>query len=294
MIISALEGGNNMLLKDKVSIITGGSSGIGKAIALVFAREGANLVLASIIEAELETAKGEITKSYPVRVDTLLVDVTRPEDVDKIIKFTLAEYGTIDILVNCAGIYGPIGLITDVDPLKWLEAININLFGTFLCMRAALPTMMKNKKGKIVNMSGGGGASPLPRFSAYGTSKAGVIRLTESTANEVTGYNIDINAIAPGAVNTRFLDQALAAGEAAGKDFMAKAVKQKEDGGVPPEKVAELALFLASDESNGLSGRLISLLWDNWKDSPRHLKEIMSSDIFTMRRIIPEDRGHKW
>ena len=294
MIISALEGENNMLLKDKVSIITGGSSGIGKAIAMAFAREGSNLVLASIIESELEAAKHEIKKNYPVRVDTLLIDVTRPEDVDRTIKFTLAEYGTIDILVNCAGIYGPIGLITEIDAKKWIEAININLYGTFLCMRAALPTMMKNKKGKIVNMSGGGGASPLPRFSAYGTSKAGVIRLTESTAHEYQEYNIDINAIAPGAVNTRFLDQALAAGDAAGKDFTAKAIRQKEDGGVPPEKVAELALFLASEESNGLSGRLISLLWDNWKDSPRHLKEIMTSDIYTMRRIIPEERGHKW
>jgi 3-oxoacyl-[acyl-carrier protein] reductase len=210
------------------------------------------------------------------------------------VKFTLDKFGTIDILVNCAGIYGPIGLITDIDVKHWFATININLYGTFLCMRAVLPTMMKNKKGKIINMSGGGGASPLPRFSAYGTSKAGVIRLTETIANEVKEYNIDINAIAPGAVNTRLLDQALTAGEATGKDFRARAIKQKQEGGVPPEKVAELALFLASPESDGLSGRLVSLLWDKWKDSPRHLAEIMSSDVYTIRRIIPEDRGYKW
>ena len=283
-----------MILKDKISIITGGSSGIGKAIARAFAAEGSHLVLASNIESELESAKREIKASSPVRVETLLIDVSQPEEVANMATFTLAEFGTIDILVNCAGIYGPIGLITDNDAAEWLKAININLSGTFLCMQAVLPTMMKQKKGKIVNMSGGGGASPLPRFSAYGTSKAGVIRLTETIAHEVKEYNIDINAIAPGAVNTRFLDQAMAAGEAAGKDFFAKAVKQKKEGGVPPEKVAELALFLASSKSDGLSGRLISLLWDNWKDISQHLEDIMSTDVYAMRRIIPGDRGYDW
>ena len=283
-----------MILKDKISIITGGSSGIGKAIAKAFAAEGSHLVLASNIESELESAKHEIKDSYPVRIETSLIDVSQPGDVASMVKFTLAEFDTIDILVNCAGIYGPIGLITDNDTAEWLKAININLNGTFLCMQAVLPTMMKKKKGKIVNMGGGGGASPLPRFSAYGISKAGVIRLTETIAEEVKEYNIDINAIAPGAVNTRFLDQALAAGEAAGKDFAAKSIKQKSEGGVPTEQVAELALFLASSESAGLSGRLISLLWDNWRDSPRYLEEIMASDVYTLRRIIPSERGYQW
>jgi len=283
-----------MILEDKVSIVTGGSSGIGKAIATTFAREGSHLVLASNIESELETAKQEIRDASPVQVGTFLADVSLPEDVDNMVDFTLAEYSTIDILVNCAGIYGPIGLITDINADDWIKTININLYGTFLCMKAVLPTMIEKKKGKIVNMSGGGGVSPFPRFSAYGTSKAGVIRLTETIANEVKGHNIDINAIAPGAVNTRFLDQAMAAGEAAGKDFLAKAIKQKKEGGVPPEKVAELALFLASAESDGCSGKLISLLWDNWKDIPQHLEDIMSTDVYAMRRIIPGDRGYDW
>jgi 3-oxoacyl-[acyl-carrier protein] reductase len=206
----------------------------------------------------------------------------------------LKKFGTVDILVNCAGIYGPIGLITNNDTGHWLKAININLYGTFLCMRAVLPVMMKNNHGKIINMSGGGGASPMPRFSAYGTSKAGVIRLTETIASEVKDFNIDINAIAPGPVNTRLLDQALAAGDAVGADFKAKILKQKEDGGVPPEKVAELAVYLASSEADGLSGRLVSLLWDNWRDSKKHLEEIEKSDVYTMRRIVPEDRGFQW
>jgi len=283
-----------VILEGKVSIISGGNMGIGKAIASAFASEGSHLVLVSRTTSELKIVKREIENSSSVQVETFRVDVSKPKDVENAVNFTLSKFNTIDILVNCAGIYGPIGLVTDIDVKDWIEAININLYGTLLCMKAVLPTMMKRRKGKIVNMSGGGGASPLPRFSAYGASKAGVIRLTETIANEMAEYNIDINAIAPGAVNTRLLDQTLAAGEAAGKDFLAKAIKQKQEGGVPPEKIAELAMFLASPKSDGLSGRLISLIWDDWKSNPGHLDEIMTSDIYTLRRIIPADRGYKW
>ena len=282
-----------MLLDGKVAIITGGSLGIGLAISKAFVKEGSNLIVASNDKSEFENTRA-LSRISTAHVETFQADVSQPEDVKRMLDFTLDKFGTVDILVNCAGIYGPIGLITEIDVKHWLATININLYGTFLCMRAVLPIMMKNNKGKIVNMSGGGGASPLPRFSAYGTSKAGVIRLTETIANEVKDYKIDINAIAPGAVNTRLLDQALAAGDAAGKDFKAKIIKQKKEGGVPPEKVAELALFLVSTESDGLSGRLVSLLWDKWKDSQKHLEEIMSLDVYTMRRIVPEDRGYKW
>jgi 3-oxoacyl-[acyl-carrier protein] reductase len=283
-----------MLLKDKVAIITGGSIGIGKAIAIAYAKEGANLLLTSRTKSALEATKREIAKITDTNVKIFPADVSDPQIVHKLVEFTLNKFNTIDILVNSAGIYGPIGLITDIDHAKWLETMKINLFGTFLCMQAVLPTMIKNKKGKIINMSGGGGAAPFPRFSAYGISKAGVIRLTETIASEFKNYNIDINAIAPGAVNTRLLDQALAAGEAAGKDFLTQSLKQKEKGGVPPEKVAELAIFLASSQSDGLTGRLISLLWDNWRDIPENLGKIMSSDIYTLRRIVPKDRGYDW
>ena len=283
-----------MLLKDKVAIITGGSLGIGKAIAIAFAKQGAQLMLTSRTIEDLDAARQEIAHVYPTRVETFPADVANAAAVRALVEFTIEKFSTVDILVNCAGIYGPIGLITDIDSRKWIDTININLCGTFLCMQAVLPIMMKNKKGKIINMSGGGAVAPFPRFSAYSTSKAAVVRLTETIAEEVKEYNIHVNAIAPGAVNTRLLGQALSAGEAAGKDFAAKSIKQKEEGGVPPEKVAELAVFLASTQSDGLSGRLISLLWDNWHDIPQHLDKIMTSDIYTMRRIIPRDKGYDW
>lgn len=281
-----------MELKDKVSIITGGGRGIGKAIAIAFAKEGSHLVLTSRTVSELEASKQEIDKSSSVRVEILPADVSKPKGVKGLIDFTLGKFGTVDILVNCAGILGPVGLTTDIDSERWLQAININLYGTFLCIKAVLPIMMKNKKGKIINFSGGGAVSPRPRFSAYAISKAGVVRLTETLAEEVKEYNVDINAIAPGAVNTRLLDEVLKAGKATGKEELAKAIKQKREGGTPPEKAAELAVFLASSSSDGLTGRLISAVWDNWREITQHLDEIMSSDIYTMRRITPGDRGY--
>jgi 3-oxoacyl-[acyl-carrier protein] reductase len=283
-----------MELEDKVSIITGGSGGIGKAIAKAFAREGSHLVLTSRTISELEATKREIENLCERRTEIFPADVSQPKDVRGLVDFALKEFATIHILVNSAGIYGPIGLATDIESEKWLEAIHINLYGTFLCIKAVLPTMMKNRKGKIINLSGGGATSPLPRFSAYAASKAGVVGLTGSLAEEVREYNIDVNAVAPGAVNTRLLDQVLEAGETAGMDFLAKAIKQKQEGGTPPEKAAELAIFLASSKSDGLTGRLISAVWDNWREIPEHMDQIVSSDIYTMRRIIPEDRGYKW
>lgn len=283
-----------MQLKDKVSIIAGGARGIGKAIAIAFAREGSHLVLTSRTMSELEASQREIESLSVARVAIFRADVSQPKQVKDLVDFTLENFTTIDILVNCAGIYGPIGLATDIDSEKWLEAIHINLGGTFLCIKGVLPTMMKSRKGKIINLSGGGATSPFPRFSAYAASKAAVVGLTGTLAEEVREYNIDINAIAPGAVNTSLLDQVLEAGEAAGKVFLAKAMKQKQEGGTPPEKAAELALFLASPKSDGLTGRLISAVWDDWREIPKHLDEIMSSDIYTMRRIIPKDRGYDW
>ena len=283
-----------MELKDKISIITGGSGGIGKAIAFAFAKEGSHLVLASRTLSELEATKQELSNFSSTKTELFRCDVSKPKEVEGLLHFTLEKFTTIDILVNCAGIYGPIGFVTDIDNERWIEAININLYGTFLCIKAVLPTMIRNKKGKIINLSGGGAVSSFPRFSAYSTSKAGVVRLTETLAEEVKEHDIDINAIAPGAVNTRLLDQALEAGEAAGKDFLAKCIKQKREGGVPAKRVAELAVFLASSKTDGVTGRLLSLLWDNWKEIPQHLHDIMSSDIYTMRRIIPADRGYNW
>jgi NAD(P)-dependent dehydrogenase (short-subunit alcohol dehydrogenase family) len=158
-----------------------------------------------------------------------------------------------------------------------------------------LPIFRRQAYGKIVNLSGGGATSPMPRISAYAASKAAVVRLTETLAEETMDCGIDVNAVAPGALNTRLLDEVLTAGpESVGASFYARAVKQREQGGAPLEKGTDLCVYLLSAASDGITGRLISAVWDPWQDLGSHLEELRKTDIYTLRRIVPADRNLKW
>src|SRR5262249_14864452 len=150
------------------------------------------------------------------------------------------------------------GKLAEVDWTEWVQTISINLLGTVLMCRLALPMLRRSRRGKIINLSGGGATAPLPRFSAYAASKAAGVRFTENLAAELAGESIDVNAIAPGALNTRLLDEVLEAGpERVGKKFYDQAIEQRKSGGVPLEKGAALGVFLASSDSDGITGRLI-------------------------------------
>lgn len=275
-----------MKLEGKVAIVTGGGRGIGEAIALAFAREGVQLAIASRTQTELEQVAAQIQKMGG-QVQAIRTDVSRRDDVLRLVEATLTTYGQIDILVNAAGVYGPIGPMWEVDVDEWLRAVQINLFGTFLCCHAVVPHMITRRQGKIINFSGGGATSPLPRFTAYGVSKTANVRLTETLAEEVKEFNIQVNAIAPGAVDTRLQDQVLAAGERAG-DLLDRIQRLREtgEGGVPRELPAALALFLASDDSDGLTGKLIAAPYDGWESwDANRIAEVMSEPWFTLRRM---------
>ena len=221
-----------------------------------------------------------------------VADVSRESDCNATAVQALAELGNPCVLVNNAGVYGPFGLIEDNDWSEWVKALEINLFGTILMCRAFLPHMRKAKYGKIINLSGGGATAPLPRISSYAASKAAVVRFTETLAEETRGAGIDVNAIAPGALNTRLMDDLIAAGpEKVGQTFFEKMTKTRDSGGTPLEKGAELSVFLASAASDGISGRLLSAVWDDWRDLPNRREELTASDIYTLRRITPDDRG---
>lgn len=275
-----------MRFKSKVAIVTGAGRGIGEATALAFAREGARLVIASRTETELAQVSRSVAQMGGEAV-AVVADVTDPANVEKLTKAAIDNYGDIDILVNAAGVYGPIGVMWEVDPDKWLQALHINLYGTFLCCRAVLPRMVEKRSGSIINFSGGGATAPLPRFSAYGVSKAAVVRLTETLAEEVKQYGVRVNAIAPGAVDTRLQDEVLAAGDRAGRLLeQIRALRESGKGGVPRELPAELAVFLASAESAGISGKLISAPHDDWQSwDEARIRDVASLPWFTLRRI---------
>jgi NAD(P)-dependent dehydrogenase (short-subunit alcohol dehydrogenase family) len=201
----------------------------------------------------------------------------------------------LDILVNNAGVAGPIGEIESIDWHEWIRAIEINLLGSVLMSRAIVPHFKQAKRGKIIQLSGGGATNPLPMLSAYAASKAAIIRFVETLAEETRSHHIDVNAVAPGALNTRMLDEVLAAGPATiGPAFHARALQQRKDGGVPLCKGAELCVFLGSSLSNGITGKLISAVWDPWEMLPNFLDDLNTTDVYTLRRIVPKDRKLGW
>jgi NAD(P)-dependent dehydrogenase (short-subunit alcohol dehydrogenase family) len=241
----------------------------------------------------------EVGRLANVRPDGRVVgrklDVASETDCHAFVEWAIVELGCIDVLVNNAAIHGPIGPLELVDWTNWVEAIEINLLGSVMMARAILGHMKSRRRGVIIQLSGGGATSPLPGISAYAASKAAVVRFAESLALEVKDYGIDVNSIAPGALNTRLLDEVLAAGrERVGKDYYDRAVVWKKSGGVPLAKGADLAVFLASSAARGITGRLISAVWDKWEEWPEHLDELSGSDVYTLRRIAGRDRGQTW
>jgi NAD(P)-dependent dehydrogenase (short-subunit alcohol dehydrogenase family) len=202
----------------------------------------------------------------------------------------------LDGLICCAGLQAPIGPAMSLDPLAWSRNIRLNLDGTFHCIRALHDLLSRAPhRAKIICFSGGGATSPRLNFSAYACAKAAVVRLVENLAGEWSGQPVDINAIAPGAINTQMTDEVLALGPTVvGEREYAQAQKQKASGGGSLEKVAGLVDFLLSADSDGISGRLISAPWDPWATLGRHREALAKSDIYCLRRIVPEDRGQKW
>ena len=287
----------NVSLAGKNAMITGASQGLGLAIAAAYVRAGAGVLICAREAATLEEAHRQLAKlaSPGQSVHHHLADVSNPRDVDQLLAAAGKLFPSLHILVNNAGVYGPKGAIEEVKWEEWVHAIEINLFGSILMCRAVLPHFKAQRYGKIIQLSGGGATNPLPRISAYAASKAAIVRFAETLAEEVREYRIDVNSIAPGPLNTKLLDEVLAAGpEKVGRNFYELSVRQKEQGGAPLEKGAELALFLASSASDGITGKLLSALWDPWEQLPEHLAELDKTDIYTLRRIVPRDRGCDW
>jgi NAD(P)-dependent dehydrogenase (short-subunit alcohol dehydrogenase family) len=281
---------NIAVLSGKTALVTGGSRGLGLAVAERFLADGAHVAICAREQPALKEAAAALRQVAPTdqRVTAEVADVSRPGDIERLMK----AIGGVDIAVCNAGIHGPIGPFEESDWNQWAAAVQVNLLGTALVCRTVIPHMRLRGWGKIVALSGGGATIPRPRFSAYAASKAAVVRFAETLAVELKGSGIDVNAVAPGALNTRLLDHMLEAGpDRMGAEQYQRAVRQRDSGGQSFETAVDLISFLVSPASDGISGRVIAAVWDDWRRLPDIRERLMNSDVYTLRRILPDDRG---
>lgn len=284
-----------MQLAHRVAIITGAGRGIGRAIALAYAQEGAKLALAARTRSELEETAQQ---AEALGAEALLIptDLSDQAQVDEMVRRTVDRYATIDILVNNAGIHGPVGPLQENDVSSWMRTFQVNVFGVFLCCRAVLPVMFQHNRGKIINMTGGGVGlvSGTAYRTAYHASKAAIIRLTEDLPLELVGTNIQVNVMGPGFHRTRMVAEMWDGVAAAGVIERFEATRQQAFAqvlakfgtavSVSMERATALAVFLGSDASGSLSGRCFEAV-DDVLGLPPKIPAIMASDAYTLRRV---------
>ena len=267
----------------KYVVVTGGSKGIGKAIAKDFFVRGATVLICARKKRDITAVCQEIDTTRK-RFFGIIADVSKVVDCRKLINFATKKFGTIDVLINNAGIYGEIGQFAKVDLKQWTKTIETNLFGTIYCTHFALSIMEKNGKGKIVNFTGGGvgGKKPMPNFSAYYASKIAIAGFTETLAKEVNVRDIQINCMSPGPVNTGITDYLITQGpDKAGQEIYKKVLEQKKKGESSTVEITDMVAFLSSPLANHINGRMLSV-----RDSIDVLKKLDNdNDLFKLRRI---------
>jgi NAD(P)-dependent dehydrogenase (short-subunit alcohol dehydrogenase family) len=233
-------------LQNKVTLITGGGSGVGRAAAGLFHAEGAMVLVADITGAEEEAA-------VELGPDVLAIraDVSQPADVERMVATAVERYGRLDVLFNNAGIDGDLGPIEECSVENFDHVIGVNLRGVFLGIKYALPVMKEHGSGSIINTASAAGLVGMPMLAAYCASKGGVVQLTKAVAGEVAKLGIRVNAICPGAIDTPLLQQIAETHPdlAAGADMMTPMGRRAR-----PEEIAQVAVFLASDESSFITG----------------------------------------
>ena len=261
-------------------IITGGAGGIGAKLTKHLIRKNYSITVIGRNKSRFENLS--INSS---NVQFYTIDISSTKDVELFYKWYSDLNNSIFALINAAGVQPPIGEFKNNNNQEWENNLNTNICGTANMIKGAIPLLKIGKHNKIINFSGGGATSSRPNFSAYAVSKIAIVKLTEIIAHELNKYSIDVNAVAPGAINTDMLKEIIEAGsDCAGVEYN-DAIKRQKKGGESPDKIIELCDFLLSERSNGISGKLISAIWDDYKNE-KFIKRLKNdSDFCTLRRI---------
>jgi NAD(P)-dependent dehydrogenase (short-subunit alcohol dehydrogenase family) len=278
----------------RVVLITGASKGLGRLLAEQFWEAGYSLNVLAREQSGLDNLRQNLADRGRQELLTFACDLSDTKSIEKFLCEFKEKNERLDVLINNAATHGPICDFLDADLTNWKSAFDVDFFAPVILCHSLLPIIIESGGGSIINLSGGGATSSRPRFSAYSSAKTALVRFTENLANEVGQYGIRANCIAPGPMKTGLLREVLTAGDAAGVVEIAAAEKVFAEQGSRMVDVAELALFLASDDSSQITGKLISAVWDKWKEWSSHTDEIASSDAYTLRRIVGRDRGFDW
>ena len=271
-------------------VVTGSSTGIGRALVLRLIGEGHNVWgIARSDQLDLELSQKGSFKS-------MRCDVAEWPQIEQAATAVGKVWKQLDGLVCCAGSQGEVGPAVRANPERWSSTVRANLEGTFNAVRGFHGLLARaERRAKIVCFSGGGATKARPNFSAYGVAKTAIVRLVEMIAEEESEAPLDINAVAPGAIATRLTDEVIALGpDIAGQGEFDAALKQKAGGGASLERALDLVEWLLSAKSDGITGKLISAPWDPWQGLDEQVANLRKSDIYTLRRITPEDRGLKF
>lgn len=254
-----------------------------------------NLVLLGRHSDALSHEAAGLGKRTGQQIITFAVDLAESDAAEKVVRFVDSNAPHLDMLINNAAIQGPIGPVWTNDWSEWLQALQVNLISPIALCKAVAPLMIRQGRGSIINLSGGGATNPRPNFTAYATAKAGLVRFSETLAQELLPHNVRVNCIAPGAMNTAMLRRVIEHGpEVCGPKEHEAAQEIQRTGGASMQEVAALCMFLMSDAARGITGKLISAVWDPWQTLDSHIDELNGTDIYTLRRIVPVDRGKTW
>ncbi len=264
-------------------------------MAHAFWERGANLVLVGRHAADLDNVIVSLEARTGQKATALPADFADPAAAAELVSGLRTKFPKLDALINNAAIQGPIGPLWVNDWGEWLATLQVDLLSPVALCKGVAPWMIEQGGGSIINISGGGATGPRPNFTAYAAAKCALVRFSETLAEELRPHNVRVNCVAPGAMNTSMLAEIVSQGvRAAGQKEYTQAVKARRDGGTAMERAAALCVFLASGAAKDITGKLISAIWDPWPSLPEHLDDLRSSDIYTLRRIVPKDRGKTW